>query len=365
MAKQKPKPRVVKGMPSVALDARGVRAALSRALLRPAFADVGDAARRGASMPRGESYSEYRKSPRTRKAGPELRGSRLRAAGRVARGARRDPRAPSEHQRRVAAARASSSSTARRAATSRAPARCRRRTASRRSRSRARGAAASRSTCSTSRGSTSRVRPRDLPVQGVRVDGDAALPLAVLVLPEPRARPDARLDERDLSALGRRARRADRDAGALVPGAVGAEADDRPARVRRRRQPRPDDARTARTRREAKALELAGWDYPKHLAGRAFAVVVHGDAAGVERRAARALRLARLDGARPRRASRGARSLRRLLRAVRDEPRRARSRRSRASRGAQRGAGLLERVRQIRLGRYESPDAGLEAPRKK
>ncbi len=32
----------------------------------------------------------------------------------------------------------------------------------------------------------------------------------------------------------------------------------------------------------AKELELAGWDYPKHLAGRAFAVVVHGDAAGVE-----------------------------------------------------------------------------------
>jgi multimeric flavodoxin WrbA len=32
----------------------------------------------------------------------------------------------------------------------------------------------------------------------------------------------------------------------------------------------------------AKALELAGWDYPKHLSGRAFAVVVHGDAAGTE-----------------------------------------------------------------------------------
>ena len=32
----------------------------------------------------------------------------------------------------------------------------------------------------------------------------------------------------------------------------------------------------------AKALELAGWPYPKHLSGRAFAVVVHGDAAGVE-----------------------------------------------------------------------------------
>lgn len=32
----------------------------------------------------------------------------------------------------------------------------------------------------------------------------------------------------------------------------------------------------------AKELELAGWPYPKHLAGRVFAVVVHGDAAGVE-----------------------------------------------------------------------------------
>jgi multimeric flavodoxin WrbA len=33
---------------------------------------------------------------------------------------------------------------------------------------------------------------------------------------------------------------------------------------------------------KAKELELAGWPYPKHLAGRAFAVVVHGDAAGVD-----------------------------------------------------------------------------------
>jgi multimeric flavodoxin WrbA len=32
----------------------------------------------------------------------------------------------------------------------------------------------------------------------------------------------------------------------------------------------------------AKELELKGWPYPKHLAGRAFAVAVHGDAAGVE-----------------------------------------------------------------------------------
>lgn len=32
----------------------------------------------------------------------------------------------------------------------------------------------------------------------------------------------------------------------------------------------------------AKALELEGWSYPRHLAGRVFSVVVHGDAAGVE-----------------------------------------------------------------------------------
>jgi multimeric flavodoxin WrbA len=33
---------------------------------------------------------------------------------------------------------------------------------------------------------------------------------------------------------------------------------------------------------EAKRIEQQGWDYPKHLAGRAYGVVVHGDVAGVE-----------------------------------------------------------------------------------
>jgi hypothetical protein len=33
---------------------------------------------------------------------------------------------------------------------------------------------------------------------------------------------------------------------------------------------------------EAKAIEQQGWDYPKHLAGRVYGVVVHGDVAGVE-----------------------------------------------------------------------------------
>jgi multimeric flavodoxin WrbA len=33
---------------------------------------------------------------------------------------------------------------------------------------------------------------------------------------------------------------------------------------------------------EAKALELAGWDYPRHLSGRLFSVIVHGDTEGAD-----------------------------------------------------------------------------------
>jgi multimeric flavodoxin WrbA len=33
---------------------------------------------------------------------------------------------------------------------------------------------------------------------------------------------------------------------------------------------------------KAKALELKGWPYPRHLAGRVYSVIVHGDAAGTE-----------------------------------------------------------------------------------
>ena len=88
----------------------------------------------------------------------------------------------------------------------------------------------------------------------------------------------------------------------------------------------------------AKAIELAGWDYPKHLAGRAFAVVAHADAAGSEN-----LRRMLADwltdigliqagrGGRPR-------HLHRLLRAVRDEPRGSRRRSGRLRRSAQRRA---------------------------
>jgi multimeric flavodoxin WrbA len=34
--------------------------------------------------------------------------------------------------------------------------------------------------------------------------------------------------------------------------------------------------------RKAKELELAGWPYPQHLAGRAYGVIVHGDVAGID-----------------------------------------------------------------------------------
>jgi multimeric flavodoxin WrbA len=45
----------------------------------------------------------------------------------------------------------------------------------------------------------------------------------------------------------------------------------------------PDPTSThGKDARKAKALELAGWPYPKHLAGRAYGVVVHGDVAGIE-----------------------------------------------------------------------------------
>jgi multimeric flavodoxin WrbA len=45
----------------------------------------------------------------------------------------------------------------------------------------------------------------------------------------------------------------------------------------------PDPTATAgKDPEKAKALELEGWPYPKHLAGRTYGVVVHGDVSGTE-----------------------------------------------------------------------------------
>ncbi len=48
----------------------------------------------------------------------------------------------------------------------------------------------------------------------------------------------------------------------------------------------PDPTSTSTSGKDpakAKALELKGWPYPKHLAGRVYGLVVHGDVAGIER----------------------------------------------------------------------------------
>jgi multimeric flavodoxin WrbA len=45
----------------------------------------------------------------------------------------------------------------------------------------------------------------------------------------------------------------------------------------------PDPTRThGKDAKRAKQIELDGWDYPRHLAGRLFSVVVHGDVEGAE-----------------------------------------------------------------------------------
>ena len=45
----------------------------------------------------------------------------------------------------------------------------------------------------------------------------------------------------------------------------------------------PDPTRThGKNAAEAKAIELAGWDYPRHLSGRLFSLIVHGDTVGAE-----------------------------------------------------------------------------------
>jgi multimeric flavodoxin WrbA len=45
----------------------------------------------------------------------------------------------------------------------------------------------------------------------------------------------------------------------------------------------PDPTRThGKDAEKAKEIEMQGWGYPRHLAGRLFSVVVHGDVEGVE-----------------------------------------------------------------------------------
>ncbi|HEX9579994.1 MAG TPA: NAD(P)H-dependent oxidoreductase [Gemmatimonadales bacterium] len=115
----------------------------------------------------------------------------------------------------------------------------------------------------------------------------------------------------------------------------------------------------------AKALELQGWPYPKHLAGRAFAVVVHGDAAGVEN-LRRILADWMIDLELIQAGPSGA--IGKYLGYYesyatshddldKDEAFQVETRNAALS--------LMETVRQIRSGEYRRPDHGLEEPRKK
>ena len=68
--------------------------------------------------------------------------------------------------------------------------------------------------------------------------------------------------------MGRGARHHDRNSSELVPCADGGN---------------PDPSSThGKKAAEAKTLELRGWPYPRHLAGRHFGIVVHGDSVGAE-----------------------------------------------------------------------------------
>jgi multimeric flavodoxin WrbA len=115
----------------------------------------------------------------------------------------------------------------------------------------------------------------------------------------------------------------------------------------------------------AKALELKGWDYPKHLAGRAFAVAVHGDAEGVLEvrnalcdwlttlglvRAGEQGALARYVGyLEPYAGSHDALD---KDTALQEEVRNA-------------ARSLVQTVKQLRAGKFRKPDAGLQPPREK
>ena len=87
----------------------------------------------------------------------------------------------------------------------------------------------------------------------------------------------------------------------------------------------PDPTRTQGKNAElAKRIELEGWDYPRHLEGRLFAVVVHGDVEGAENVRRSIFRLALFHGPLSRWAGRRTRPLYRILETLRHEPRRSR-----------------------------------------
>ena len=95
-----------------------------------------------------------------------------------------------------------------------------------------------------------RIRPQDPSVQGLRVDRDAALPLAVQLLPEPCARTRSTTGWPRSTSAGPRRTASSSSRRCTGTSSERAQADDRSPGLRRRRQSRPDATRTARTRRK-------------------------------------------------------------------------------------------------------------------
>src|SRR4030095_9100283 len=90
-----------------------------------------------------------------------------------------------------------------------------------------------------------------------------------------------RRDEVPVSPMGSSPRRDDRDARVLVSGAKCVET--MIDRLVCADGGNPDQTTThGKKVEEAKALELKGWHYTLHLAGRVFSVFVHGDTVGAE-----------------------------------------------------------------------------------
>ncbi len=116
---------------------------------------------------------------------------------------------------------------------------------------------------------------------------------------------------------------------------------------------------------EAKRLELAGWDYPRHLAGRAFAVVVHGDAEGADvlRRSLTDwlldMDLVQAGNRRFSTATSATTSRMRRVTTALDNDTAFQEEVRNAART------LVNTVRLMRDGRYQRPDAELKAPRPK
>ena len=138
-----------------------------------------------------KAYDEYRKSPRTRKAGPGFADPEFELPIEWLETRERIQQAEREQKDASRRRRACCSSAARPATIRPARARCRRRSGWRQLAREEIERAGLDVRLPRPEPADRAVRPADSSVQGVRLDGDAALPLAVLVLSESRDGPGA------------------------------------------------------------------------------------------------------------------------------------------------------------------------------